>query len=240
MTRYITDVTSLQAKDLNNYDWDIIELDINIDHSSMLDWYNTILENYENAQFNVSKTELMKEELRDKMTEFAEQHLWGTPKQWTLQWSVLRDDAIPFRYVADPTQFPEILQDDFDEKFNTLLPQYYFGGFKDLIDTFGEGAWEVSRLVQMDKNTGLKPHTDIKPPEFLPRMHYQIKYNSNAYWWFGENMERKYTLEQGKLYIMNTAVLHAAKNEDDEPWVMLHSNPTNSAIDKLFRLSDNS
>lgn len=239
MTRYITDVTSLQAKDLNNYDWDIIELDINIDHSSMLDWYNTILENYGDAQFNISKTELVDEKLKDRLSTFAKEKLWGFPKQWTLQWSVLRDDAIPFRYLADPKQFPEILQDDFDEKFNTFLPQYYFGGFKDLVDMFGEGAWEVSRLVQLDKDTGLKKHIDIDPPKFLPRMHYQIKYTPNACWWFGENMERKYTLEQGKLYIMNTAVLHTAKNEDNEPWVMLHSNPTDSAIDKLFDIAVN-
>lgn len=239
MDRYITDVSLLTAEDLKNYDWDIIELNIDINHSEVRDWFNIISEKFGNMQFNVSKTELMKPEIRDRMKEFQEQHLWGTPKQWTLQWSVQRDDAIPFRYIADPAQYPEILEDDFDKKFNTPLEQYYFGGFKKLVELLGDGAWEVARLVQLDKDTGLKKHVDIQPPQFLPRMHYQIEYTQNAAWWFGENMERKYVLENGKLYIMNTAVLHTAKNEDELPWVMLHSNPTDDAINKLFKMSRN-
>ena len=239
MDRYITNVSSLTAEDLKNYDWDIIELNIDINHAEMREWYNTIVTKYSDMQFNVSKTELMKPEIRDRMIEFKEQHLWGTPKQWTLQWSVPRNDAIPFRYIADPAQYPEILQDDFDEKFNTPLEQYYFGGFKQLVERMGEGAWAVARLVQLDKNTGLKKHVDIQPPQFLPRMHYQIEYTANAHWWFGENMEREYTLENGKLYLMNTAVPHTAKNEDDSPWVMIHSNPTDDAINVLFRSVNN-
>jgi hypothetical protein len=239
MDRYITDVSLLTAEDLKNYNWDIIELNIDINHLEVRDWFNIVSEKFGNMQFNVSKTELMKPEIRDRMKEFQEQHLWGTPKQWTLQWSVQRDDAIPFRYIADPAQYPEILEDDFDKKFNTPLEQYYFGGFKKLVELLGDGAWEVARLVQLDKDTGLKKHVDIQPPQFLPRMHYQIEYTQNAAWWFGENMERKYVLENGKLYIMNTAVLHTAKNEDDLPWVMLHSNPTDDAINKLFKMSRN-
>lgn len=239
MKRYITDVSTLTANDLKNYDWDIIELNIKIDHLEMKNWFNVISEKYSDLQFNVSKTELMKPEIRSKMIEFQEKHLWGTPKQWTLQWSVPRNDAIPFRYIADPEQYPEILSEDFDKNFNTPLDQYYFGGFKNLCEQFGHEAWEVSRLVQLDQDTGLKKHTDVNPPEFLPRMHYQIQCTQNAYWWFGDNLDREYTLESGRLYIMNTAVLHTAKNTDQTSWVMLHSNPTDLAIDKLFRMSSN-
>ncbi len=238
MDRYISDTSSLTSNDIKNYDWDIIELNIDTNHSEMREWYEIILRKYPDLQFNVSKTELMKRELREKMEEFREQHLWGIPKQWTLQWSVHRDVAIPFRYVADPEQYPEVLDDDFELKYNKPLSQYYFGGFKNLIECMGEEAWEVSRLVQLDKNTGLKKHVDIQPPNFLPRMHYQIECTSNAHWWFGENMEREYTLEVGKFYIMNTAVLHTARNDDDLPWVMLHSNPTDYAINALFKMSN--
>lgn len=234
--RLITNTKDYTAEKLKNYDWDIIELNIDINHAEMREWYNTIATKYPTMQFDVSKTDLMKPDIRDRMADFKEQHLWGTPKQWTLQWSVQRNDAIPFKYIADPKQYPEILQDDFEENFNTPLEQYYFGGFKKLIETMAEGVWNVARLVQLDKDTGLKKHVDIPPPDFLPRLHYQIEYTPNAHWWFGENMERKYTLENGKLYIMNTAVLHTAKNEDDTPWVMLHSNPTDKAIDALFKL----
>lgn len=234
--RLITNPKDYTAEQLKNYDWDIIELDIAIDHAELRKWYNTIATEYSDMQFNISKIELMKPELRDRMIDFKDQHLWGTPKQWTLQWSVQRNNAIPFKYIADPEQYPEILQDDFNDKFNTPLDQYYFGGFKNLVESMEKGTWDVARLVQLDKDTGLKKHVDIQPPEFLPRLHYQIEYTSNARWWFGENMEREYILENGKLYIMNTAVLHTAKNEDDTPWVMLHSNPTDDAINALFKL----
>lgn len=243
MERYITDLASLASKDLNNYDWDIIELNINANNTSMNDWYYEIKNNFSHSSFSVDKTHLMKPELRDKLTQFVEQNLWGIPKQWTLQWAVERDDPIPFRYVADPEQYPEILSEDFEKKFNTFLNQYYFGEYKNLVETLGEEVWEVSRLVQLDTDTGLKPHVDTPPPGFLPRMHYQIQYTTDSWWEFYDGQDGpllgRYYLEQGKFYIMNTAVHHAAKNEGSTPWVMLHSNPTPSAIDKLLEISRN-
>jgi len=40
MEKYIKDLSSLSVKDLYNYDWDIIELNVPINNKEMLDWYN--------------------------------------------------------------------------------------------------------------------------------------------------------------------------------------------------------
>lgn len=240
MERYITNLSSLQSTDLNNYDWDIIELDISINNQEMLNWYHFINSNYFDLCFMINQLHLIKPDLRVKISEFAEQNLWGIGKQWTLQWPVERNVPIPFRYVADPDQYPELLDQNFDEKFNSPIKKYFFGEFQNLYDRLGSDVWEVSRLVQLDKNTGLKPHTDTNSG-FLPRLHYQIQYTQDAWWEFYDDRDSdpraRYYLEQGKLYIMNTAVIHAAKNEGEIPWVMLHSNPTPAAIDRLLELS---
>jgi len=241
MEKYIKDLSSLSAKDLYNYDWDIIELNVPINNKEMLDWYNIINTQHFDLCFMVDQTHLMKSEIREKMSQFREENLWGIGKQWTLQWACPKNVPIPFRYVADPEQYQELEDPDFDKNFNNPLEQYYFGGWKKLVEELGADAWEVSRLVQLDKETGLKAHTDTNSG-FLPRMHYQIQYTTDSWWEFFDDRDSparsRYYLEQGKLYIMNTAVLHAAKNEGDIPWIMLHSNPTDSAIDRLISISN--
>jgi hypothetical protein len=65
-------------------------------------------------------------------------------------------------------------------------------------------------------------------------MHLQIQIDEHAWWKFGDNMDRKYTFEQGRVYLYNTAVKHAARNESSKPWIMVHNNPTPNSIDKLL------
>lgn len=231
------DLKGLTHKDLLNYDWDVIELPHTIDSQAMMEWYNTVAEKHSDSIFHIGKLNVIRPDFRVKAVEFAEKHLWGKGEQWTLQWSYQREGVIPFVYVADPAQYPEINEPDFmSVTSNTNLEKYVFGAYKRLIETFGPSCYKVTRLVRFAKDTGLKQHVDINPPEFLVRMHAQIQSDKDCHWFFGKDMERSYPVEQGKIYLYNTAVVHAAVNRGDNYWIMVHNNPDDEAIDQLLSM----
>jgi len=236
MDRYITNPKDYTFNDLLNYNWDVIELPITVDTIGMMNWYTEIDKNYSDSKFDLSMLHLLQPQLRDKMPMFIEKNLWGTPEQWTLQWSYDRDGVIPFIFAGDPDQFPEIKDPDFSKNSNYNLEKYYFGTYKKYVETFGSNCFKVNRLVRFKKNTGLKSHVDIEKPNFLIRMHLQIQVDDNAFWYYGENMERKYTTKPGHVYLFNTHSLHAAVNNSDNDWILLHNNPNEEAINQLLQL----
>ena len=48
------------------------------------------------------------------------------------------------------------------------------------------------------------------------------------------DVNRQYILEAGKTYLLNTGIVHAAWNNDDKDWWMLHNNPSPDAVTKLL------
>jgi hypothetical protein len=119
---------------------------------------------------------------------------------------------------------------------NTNLEKYVFGTYKTLLETLGPKCFKVNRLVRFAKDTGLKQHVDINPPDFLIRMHTQIQSDKDAHWFFGKDMERSYPVEPGKVYLYNTAVTHAAVYRGDNYWIMMHNNPDDEAVDQLLSM----
>jgi hypothetical protein len=54
---------------------------------------------------------------------------------------------------------------------------------------------------------------------------------------YGEDLSdttRQYKLESGKTYLLNTGILHAAWNNDEQDWWMLHNNPTPESVTSLL------
>jgi hypothetical protein len=239
MNRFITDPENYTFDDLQNYDWDVIQTNITVDSVKMLEWFNAIEEQFADCCYSpLGDMDLADPDKKEFALSFMPNNLvWGQPLQWTLQWSYDRPGKLPFLQLADPAQFPEISDPDFQKKFNKNLPKYLFGMYETYYNTFGPDCFEVTRLVKMNQDVGLRTHVDIQNPEFLIRMHLQIQIDENAWWKFGDNMERKYTFEPGKVYLYNTAVKHAARNESSIPWIMLHNNPNSSSINKLLKTS---
>lgn len=246
--RVIRDPENYTAQDLKNYDWDVIELPITVNASALMDWFREVEEKYSDCSFNVQRDlHLVNPAIRDRVLDHVENRLlWGRPEQWTLQWVIDRDGAIPLIFIADPAQFPEIDVEPeiFDQRPTVNLKKYMFGEYKKVYDALGDDCMRVTRMVRFKENCGLKPHKDIDPPGFLPRLHIQLSVSNDAWWHFGDShevephgLERVFHCEAGRVYIMNTAVPHEAKNESKEiPWIMIHTNPTDSAIDRLLKL----
>lgn len=242
MERFIKDPHNYTYAQLQNNDWDILETNITVDVDAFKEWSDTVQEKFSDCGFNfIEHMHLLKPAVRERKDFFysdaflvrnADQF-----RQWTLQWSYQRDGAIPLLQIADIEQFPEGADpNELKKVFNINLEKYYFGMYKKYQEALGDDVFKVTRLVRFGKDNGLRVHTDNGPDEpNLIRMHLQIEVNPSAWIKFGENLDRSYTPEVGKVYFYNTSVHHSAMNEANTPWTFLHNDPLPESIDKLLQ-----
>jgi hypothetical protein len=243
MDRFIKDPTGLTFADLQNNDWDLIELNITVDATSAMEWVNTVERDNQDSIWAWSSCDhlVAKDKLEKFQNDYRSRILQRTdtrePAQWMLQWYYQREGILPFIALACREQFPEILNDDFFEKWNTNLEKYFFGFWKKYYNALGPDVFEVARLVKFPSGCGLRPHNDTGPNQpFLIRMHTVPGIGENYSFYFGndEGNERHYRLTAGKTYLLNTGIYHCAINHDDIDWWLLHNNPTPEAVTKLL------
>lgn len=242
MSRFWKKPTNLTWHDLQNNDWDLIELDITVDYKSLYNWYEEVTTKNIDSIWSLDKEELVDDRVKDKFLAQRTKILVGLPEQWTLQWSYEREGALPFMGIACRNRFPECYESDFKNIWNKNLSKYYFGAWKTYYEYLGKDCFQVARLVRFPKASGLSLHTDTgKDQPFLIRMHTLIDIGPNHWFNFGDNLEdksRQYKMETGKTYLLNTGVSHAAVNWNIEPWVMLHNNPNETSVNKLLSMSE--
>lgn len=237
MDRVINDPTGLTYKDLENYDWDLVRTNITVDANALLEWAKDALEKNKDAGFNLQYMHLMSEKSR-KLVEKSLPEIRGYPNQWTMQWPIERKGPIPNPWLCDPEQFPEITAPTFTSSVSDDLPSYTYGFYKHVKDTLDlsptqKDCFQITRLVVFNPTEGFFPHYDVEKG-YLVRLHIQAQVNNKCYWTFGEDQSRPHTImEPGGVYLINTAVKHSTWNLGDEPWIFIHSDPSNEAITRL-------
>lgn len=248
MSRFLKHPNGLVQKDLENYDWDLIELPVILDIAEWQAWYNTIKSNLNDYSFSLKNDRnLIGTDLsRDLVYENILRSVWGDPKQWMLQWGIQREGVIPPSVGANPDVFLE-MKDNFDpSKVN--LTQYMFGAYKKFHDTFDNDSFRICKLLEYDPGEGLKPHVDVVEG-FMPRILIHIK-NSDASVYFSDGppslltdeyystetnfSKREYKLEEGKVYLLNTAVTHYIKNDTAQTTALIQMDPSDSILDRLL------
>ena len=112
MQRYITDISNLTLQDIQNTDWDIIQLPFNVDYLGLLDWYRHIKNDLSSAKFVISKeyekyydsNMLRRWQAADPSFDSGNPTYW-----WLLNWSKERYDPLPFSFIANKELYPEIV-----------------------------------------------------------------------------------------------------------------------------------
>lgn len=242
MDKFIKDPSGLTFDDLQNNDWDLVELNITVDTTSAMDWVNSVRRDNQDSIWtwhcdhliDKSRLEAFTNIYRGKILVEAED---AEPEQWMLQWYYQREGILPFLGLACREQFPEILNEDFHRKWNTNLEKYFFGFWERYYNALGPEVFEVARLVRFPNGCGLRPHVDTGTDQpYLIRMHTVPSIGTDYSFFFGEDAStaRHYTLEAGKTYLLNTGIHHCAINHDNVDWWLLHNNPTPNAVTKLL------
>jgi hypothetical protein len=240
MNRYIKDPMSVSYSDLQNLDWDIIELGITVDTEKLRTWFDEIEEKFKESKFVVSIESEKKYYRPDILKKWyvVNPAITGTDfsRWWMLNWAVERYDPLPSPSIANPQLFPEITDPNYRDSSAPFLERYQFGAFKSLCNSIGEYL-KLTRAFVIPEGSGIRTHIDNKYPNIIIRMHIEVDINDQATWFFGEMAEREYVLEPGKVYLVNTAVTHAAINFGKNDWRMIYGTPLVKDIDKVLQLS---
>ena len=165
---------------------------------------------------------------------------------WTLQWPVQRTDPIPGPIFYDTSNYPELLDEAYEEKMNNHLDQYYLGPYKKLVEELGQDARTWGRLMSCGNECGIGPHRDHDVPGHMIRLHVNIQTNEKSTWHFGTDladtpknswkyMNRKYIPKSGEIYLVNVGNVHSPVNYGNTDWILLHSDPSDESIDRLLK-----
>lgn len=254
--RLIKNPKSLTVTDLENYDWDLIELPIRLDVDAAIDWFNKVKELHADCAYRPGEHDAVigSDSTRKQVFDYLVSHaLWGSPWQWMLQWSYDRYGILPSIANGNRVLYPELADPNFDVS-TTNLSHYMFGAYQTYHDMLGDECFRTTKLLEFCSGDGLQPHVDVdvvREGKWKFRLSFQLNVDSDAWWRFSDvssphlskadcvvetesNDYREYRLETGKVYLVNTAVTHSIKNEGSTSCIIIQSDPNDETINRLL------
>lgn len=217
----------------NTNDWDIVELNYNLDSAKLKQWWYDMLEKFPHTLFNFNKNYDMLN--LEKSKEMVEQgycgYYCGPIDGITLAWPVPRYEPLPPPVQCNPDLYPEV-----DMKtFNTdakIMPDFEFGYFKEMVEVLGRDSFRQAVTSRHYPGMYIKQHLDSK----VLKLHIPIESNDGAYFHFGQNRDRKYHMKVGKIYILNTGDWHGTSNETDEYRTHIITRVSPDHVQNILRL----
>jgi hypothetical protein len=208
-------------------DWDVIELNFQVDVEKLKDWYYAVQASFPNLRFNVG---MMKQFCKDDQTQIVLQNFKSKNLEevsnihsYGMSWPVETDLPIPPKFACRQDLYPEAYDPNFEENLR-IMSRYKFGYFKDLLEMLGEKTLDWGRITIHEPNAAIENHTD--GPTTI-RLHIPIVTNQQAYFCWGEQKERKYVFQPGSVYLINTSIVHSTINEGATERAHIISHPTN-------------
>ena len=194
-----------------NKDWDIIELNWKLDPVKAEEYFNEVEKKFrKETYFNFTDfPDLLDIEISKQYMEGNYcGYYCGPIGGYTIGWPIDRDIPIPPPNQVNKEVFPEVLDPEFEDKA-TLLDRYNFGYMKDLVNFLGDIEMGQPVITMHGPGAEIKPHVDSQ----VKKIHIVLKTNDKNVFCFGPNHERKYHMEAGKAYIINTHIHHGTLNE---------------------------
>lgn len=199
----------------NDLDWDVIELNLKINTKLIEEYYKFLTTDLSNLCFDFNSKEYIRPEIYETFKKEGRMgNYLGNIGAWTVSWPVERDIPCPSKSQANLEKYPELLKYDIEsvktDFYFEAKPQqkYVFGLMKKLIDTLTEKSLRQMIIAKHPAGLIVKTHTD--GPD--KKIHIPFFTNKDSFFVFGENRERRYHMEVGKIYIINPLVPHGTEN----------------------------
>lgn len=194
-------------------DWDLVELNINIDTTKLTEWWNVLLQDYPELifNFNINHEMLNLEKSKQMVEDGYCGYYCGPIDGMTLAWPIERYEPLPPPAQCNQDLFPEVNIDTFMDDAK-LLPKFVFGYFEELIKLLGKDSFRQAIVSRHHPGMYIRQHIDSK----RLKLHIPIETPEGSYFHFGKDRERKYHLKAGKIYILNTGDWHGTSNETDD------------------------
>jgi hypothetical protein len=214
-------------------DWDLIELNYNIDSAKLLEWWNTMLADHAQNIFNFNEQsdKIDIEKSKEMVTNGYCGYYCGPIDGITLAWPTPRYEPLPPPMQCNPELYPEVNRDTFINDA-VILSKYKVGYFSELIDILGADSFRQAIVSRHHPGMYIKQHIDSK----RLKLHIPIETNDGAFFHFGKDRDRSYHMKQGKAYILNTGDWHGTSNSPDHFRSHLISRVTREHIQTLIGL----
>jgi hypothetical protein len=214
-------------------DWDLIELNYNIDSVRLLAWWNTILVDHAQNIFNFNEQsdKLNLEKSKEMVENGYCGYYCGPIDGITLAWPTPRYEPLPPPMQCNPELYPEVNRDTFIDDAR-ILPNYKVGYFSELVDSLGVDSFRQVIVSRHHPGMYIKQHVDSK----RLKLHIPIETNDGAFFHFGKERDRHYHMKQGKAYILNTGDWHGTSNSPTHFRSHLISRITRDHIQTLIGL----
>jgi len=212
-------------------DWDLIELNYNVDSDALKAWWNKMLDEYPELVFNFN---IHHEKLNlDKSKEMVENgycgYYCGPIDGITLAWPIERYEPLPPPFQCNRELYPEINSETFIDDAK-ILPRFLFGYFKTLVTDLGIDAFRQAIVSRHYPGMYIKQHIDSK----RLKLHIPIDTTEESYFHFGKNRERSYHMKLGKIYILNTGDWHGTSNNTEFERTHLITRVTREQVMKVI------
>jgi hypothetical protein len=202
------DPKDLTEEFIKSNDWDVIELNARLDPQQLTEYIEIVKTKLEHLYFDFTRKEYLRPEIYQEYVEKNKVfNYMGDIGGWSVSWPVERDIPCPGQYQALPDRYPELANCDFyyDAK---IMPCYDFGYFKKLHDRLTDASLRQALLSKHHAGLYVLKHVDGDSK----KLHIPFQTNLDAVFTFGDNLERSYHMELGKMYLINPSVPHGTDN----------------------------
>lgn len=202
------DPKDLTDEFIKSNDWDIIELNLRLDPAQLTEYINIVNRDLAHLYFDFSRKEYLRPEVYQEYIDNNKVfNYMGNIGGWSVSWPVERDIPCPGQYQALPEKYPELSNCDFyyDSK---IMSCYNFGYYKKIYNILTDASLRQSLLAKHHAGLYVLKHVDGENK----KLHIPFQTNPRAVFTFGDNLERSYHMELGKIYLINPSVPHGTSN----------------------------
>lgn len=216
--RIITDYDPKDHKLTNEFlfntnDWDLIEINYNIDIDKLQKWYDKFSIDFNHLLFNFDNDadKLDTDTSRQMVDDGYCGQYCGPIEGFTLAWTDEIYEPLPPTKQLNKEKYPNIDPDLFRNE-SRVLSKFRTGYLNYLINLTGEDAWRKSVITIHHPKMYIRQHLDSKDL----KIHIPIYSNNKALFHFGKDRDRSYHMKVGKAYILNTADWHGTSNDTND------------------------
>jgi len=210
MSRYIKNYNAADFTDnfIKSNDWDIIELNVQLDPAQLTEYINQVKTTLAHLYFDFTYKDYLRPDVYERfIKENKVFNYAGNIGGWTVSWPADRDIPCPGQHQALPEKYPELENCDFYYD-STIMSCYNFGYLKTIREHLTDAC--LRQMLLSKHHPGLDVLKHVDGPR--KKLHIPFETNPDVVFAFGDDLERSYHMELGKIYMINPLVPHGTSN----------------------------
>ena len=210
MSQYIKNYNAADFTDnfIKSNDWDIIELNVQLDPVQLTEYINQVKTTLAHLYFDFTYKDYLRPDVYERfIKENKVFNYVGNIGGWTVSWPADRDIPCPGQHQALPEKYPELENCNFYYDA-TLMSCYNFGYLKTIREHLTDAS--LRQMLLSKHHPGLDVLKHVDGPR--KKLHIPFETNPDVVFAFGDDLERSYHMELGKIYMINPLVPHGTSN----------------------------